>query len=83
MCQFVVLIYYYIEKYCELNKPKIMQQNYCNFTHSKKKVVVEIMQFEQIKNTIVSRNSLFLYMDNIYIYKQIGVLEKKNKIHLT
>ena len=41
------------------------------------------MQFEQIKNTIVTRNSLFLYMDNIYIYKQIGVLEKKNKIHLT
>ena len=32
------------------------------------------MQFEQIKNTIASRHSLFLYMDNIYIYIYINKL---------
>ena len=66
LCQFVVLIFYYFEKHCKLNKPKIMLQNYSNFTQlKKKKVVGEIVQVEQIKNTVTSRHSHFLYIDNI------------------
>ena len=45
-----------------------MWQNYCNFTHSKKKKVAgETMQVEQTKNTVVSRHSLSLYIDSVIL----------------
>ena len=66
LCDFVVLIFYYFLKHCKLNKPKIMKQSLCNFTQlKKKKVAGETVQVEQIKSTITSRHSHFLYIDNI------------------
>ena len=52
--QFVMLIFYYNVKPRKLDKPKIIQQIYYNFMHSKKKkkMASKTVKVEQTKTTV-------------------------------
>ena len=79
--QFVVLIFYYFVKHCKLNKQKIMQQNYSNFTQlkEKKKWLVKQCKLNKPKLPLLQGIRSF-YIQIIYYkskQKQIDVLEKR------